>query len=156
MKMAKRLVSILCVIILYLSFSGCASSKSNLELTYDACCDWATSWLANESDILKSSIKCSPYIDGESVTYSHNEIIMLEEYPEKEFACRVYKVVGKMTYVGPVGIEISPIFVMYDYHYVDTYDFLEPTLKAATNHGIDDFDYVVMERFAGVDISETY
>ena len=119
---------------------------------YDASCDWATNWLADSSEILKSNIECSPYIDGESVTYSHNEIVKHDKYPGKEFACRVYKVIGNMTYINPMGIEISPSFVMYLYTYADTYNFMDPTLQAATNHGIDDFDYVEMISFAGIDI----
>ena len=92
-------------------------------------------------------------MDGESVTYSHNEIIYLEEYPEKEFACRVYKIVGSLTYVSPLGMEISPQFVMYDYVYVDDYDFSDPALNEATNQGVDDFDYLVMDSFAGVSLN---
>ena len=152
--MKQKLLSAFLCLLLVVSFSSCASTKSNLEIMYDACCDWATNWLSSESDITKSNIECSSYIDGESVIYSHNEIIKLDEYPEKEFACRVYKVIGNMTYINPMGVEISPPFVMYEYCYVDTYNFSDPTLQAATNHGIDDFDYVEMKSFAGVDIDE--
>lgn len=150
----KLLKTFFCLFLVIVSFSGCTSTKSTLELMYDASCDWATNWLANESDILKSNIECSPYIDGESVTYSHNEIISYDKYPGKDFACRVYKVIGNMTYINPMGVEISPPFVMHLYRYDDTYNGIDPILQAATNQGIDDFDCVEMKSFAGVDIDE--
>ena len=150
----KTTIVIFTIVILCSTLTGC--SKSNLEITYDACCEFAIDWLTSNSDLQKSDIECSPYMDGESVTYSHDEIIYLEEYPEKEFACRVYKIVGSLTYVSPLGVEISPQFVMYDYVYTDTFNFSDSELQGATNHGIDDFDYLVIESFAGIDVSEIY